>query len=262
MTYYSDNFFIKNMLPFSENNKDFISVSQKDYTLEAYSARYLSNTKFSLKKIFLKSLSNKNKIKFLNFLCNIKFNNFQKNNYSDLDSLYLFCSTKMAHTFGITLSAEFMGANCQISQLTTIGSSGKNLSYKHGSINSRPMLGFCVKTNPCSIISGPISIGSFSQIAAGAVVTKDVPPFSIVKGINDIRGFEENHIIYCINQLWHSLINLRQDELGYCNYQNMYFRSKKYADFQKKIKLFFQENKEQSYIVDFFKEFWELKYKE
>ncbi len=42
-----------------------------------------------------------------------------------------------------------------------------------------------------SVVLGTVTIGEHAKIGAGAVITKDIPPFAIVVGNNKIIGFED-----------------------------------------------------------------------
>ena len=81
----------------------------------------------------------------------------------------------IAHPVMVFLDCA-IGSNCFIHQCTTIGygcSEGKA---------GIPSIGDNVWIGPNVVISGNISIGSYSTIAAGAVVTKDVPEKSLAMG--------------------------------------------------------------------------------
>jgi serine O-acetyltransferase len=71
-----------------------------------------------------------------------------------------------------------MGINCCVFHGTTIGSNNND---------GLPELGDCVEVGPGAKIFGNIKIGDFVQIGAGAIVTRDVPAYSLVTGANDIR---------------------------------------------------------------------------
>ena len=81
----------------------------------------------------------------------------------------------IAHPTMIFLDCT-IGKNCFLHQCTTIGygcSDGKA---------GTPSIGDNVWIGPNVVISGNISIGSSSTIAAGAVITKDVPEKSLAMG--------------------------------------------------------------------------------
>lgn len=81
----------------------------------------------------------------------------------------------IAHPVMVFLDCA-IGTNCFIHQCTTIG-----YGCSDGGAG-RPSIGDNVWIGPNVVISGNISIGSYSTIAAGAVVTKDVPEKSLAMG--------------------------------------------------------------------------------
>lgn len=73
-----------------------------------------------------------------------------------------------------------IGNNCSIYQNVTLGGNGKIID---GKVNrGGPILEDNVKVFSGACVLGPITIGKDSYIAANAVVTKDVPPNSLVFG--------------------------------------------------------------------------------
>lgn len=83
-------------------------------------------------------------------------------------------STRFKHyAVGTTISAKTkIGENCIICQNVTIG-------VKNG---GHPLLEDGVVVCGNSVIIGPITIGKNSIIGAGAVVLKNIPPYSLVIG--------------------------------------------------------------------------------
>lgn len=77
------------------------------------------------------------------------------------------------HGFASMVSATSIGDNCHIFQQVTIGNS-------HG---KTPIIGNNVTIYPGAKIFGDIKINDDVIIGANAVVTKDIPPHSIVAGI-------------------------------------------------------------------------------
>lgn len=71
-----------------------------------------------------------------------------------------------------------IGANCILRHSTTIG----NKMLSDGSVSDSPILGNNVEVGSNVVIIGPIQVGDFAVIGAGAVVVKDVPPRTVVAG--------------------------------------------------------------------------------
>ncbi len=67
--------------------------------------------------------------------------------------------------------------NVLIYQAVTLGGTGKHSGKRHPTIKHNVVIGAGAK------ILGPIIIGEFSRIGAGAVVVRDVPPHSTVVGV-------------------------------------------------------------------------------
>ena len=109
----------------------------------------------------------------------------------------------IGHPFGITLSVDKIGADCQISQNVTIGTNAKNLGIGEGTGGHKPKLGNLVRVFPGAVISGEITIGNRVIIAANAFIDKDIPDNSIVYGINRIFPLQLHHEKVLLNQLWH-----------------------------------------------------------
>lgn len=98
--------------------------------------------------------------------------------YHPVDSLFI--DTKhignklfIQHGFSSIISAESIGEECWINQQVTIG-------HEQG---LAPRIGNHVRICAGAIIIGNIEIGDNAIIAAGAVVTKDVPPSTIYGGV-------------------------------------------------------------------------------
>ncbi len=192
--------------------------------------------------------------------CNVKKVEFEKCNYSEVDAAYLILGIKTAHKYGITLSCDFLGADCQIAQVSTIGTNGKQQDFNKGTIGNKPKIGFCVKTNPTSVISGPVHIGNFCQIAAGAIITKDVPPFSFVRGVNEVIPIRSNHIKYFLHQLYHRLVIGSGQTEGICWSNGSYYKSKVYSKFQKQIKNLMLDSRSQDDLIEYFIDFWKINF--
>ncbi len=82
------------------------------------------------------------------------------------------------HGFATIVNAQRIGADCMISQQVTIGHGG-SVDGPAGS----PTLGDRVSVLAGALVIGPIEIGDDCVIAAGAVVTRDVPTGSVVAGV-------------------------------------------------------------------------------
>ncbi len=82
---------------------------------------------------------------------------------------------KYDHPFSTILNAKKIGNYCRIKNNITIGN-------KNDDETLRPVLGDNVYIGAGAIIIGKITIGEGSIIGAGAVVTKSIPPNSIVVG--------------------------------------------------------------------------------
>lgn len=80
------------------------------------------------------------------------------------------------HAFSSYINAQYIGYQCTFRNNTTLG----NKMVK-GKL-CRPYLEDHVFVGPNAVIIGDVRIGSHAIIGAGAVVTKDVPPYSVVAG--------------------------------------------------------------------------------
>ncbi len=92
----------------------------------------------------------------------------------------LFINTKnigknlfIQHGFATVISAKSIGENCWINQQVTIGYEGD----KH------PVIGNNVRICAGAIIIGDVTVGDNSIVAAGAVVTKSIPPNEVWGGV-------------------------------------------------------------------------------
>lgn len=95
-------------------------------------------------------------------------------------------TTHLPHIVGIVIGRGVkIGKNVSILQNVTLGSSiGENLQ---GSEDTMPTIEDNVKIFSGAVVSGKITIGQGSFIGANAVVTKDIPPLSLVVGFNIIK---------------------------------------------------------------------------
>lgn len=82
------------------------------------------------------------------------------------------------HGFATIVNAQQIGADCMISQQVTIGHGGSV-----GGPSGTPTLGDRVSVLAGALVIGPIEIGDDCVIAAGAVVTRDMPAGSVVAGV-------------------------------------------------------------------------------
>ena len=82
----------------------------------------------------------------------------------------------IAHSGGIVFYPASCGENVYIRHGVTVGGKGRADS-------GAPRIGNRVEFGAHSIAIGDISIGDNTRIAAGAVVTKDIPAGSTVAGI-------------------------------------------------------------------------------
>lgn len=80
------------------------------------------------------------------------------------------------HAFSTYINADFIGKGCTFRNNTTLGNKSKNGKTE------RPYLEQNVFVGPNVVIIGGVRIGHDAVIGAGAVVTKDIPPFAIVGG--------------------------------------------------------------------------------
>jgi serine acetyltransferase len=80
------------------------------------------------------------------------------------------------HAFSTYLNAEYIGLGCTFRNNTTIGEKLVN------GVTKRPILEDNIFVGPNCVIIGDVTIGHDSIIGAGAVVTKDIPPYSVVAG--------------------------------------------------------------------------------
>jgi serine O-acetyltransferase len=96
----------------------------------------------------------------------------------ELNCAYIGPGLHVMHGFATIVNAEHIGADCMISQQVTIGHGGSV-----GGPSGSPTLGDRVSVLAGALVIGPIEIGDDCIIAAGAVVTRDVPSGSVVAGV-------------------------------------------------------------------------------
>lgn len=87
------------------------------------------------------------------------------------------------HGLGVVInSGAEIGAKTKILQHVTIGGTGKKRIYGDKEIMS-PIIGENVWIGSGAQILGPVIVGDKVQIAAGSIVTKDIPIGKIVAGV-------------------------------------------------------------------------------
>ena len=116
--------------------------------------------------------------------------------------LCIYCSAKIGknlqirHPYGIIIgrTAE-VGDNCKVypyfcAMAALKGDDARNASH----IRRHPKIGNdCILGSKATVI-GPVTIGDDVTIGACAIVTKDVPSHSVVKGLNQIRPKRKEEI--------------------------------------------------------------------
>ncbi|MDR2627598.1 MAG: hypothetical protein LBC40_06160 [Dysgonamonadaceae bacterium] len=141
--------------------------------------------------------------KLVKINCYSKYNTFKKAAGNLLEKLYcceINCteidqSVRFAHhARGCTIIASKICENVVIFQNVTIGS---NLRYNKISSEwenvGNPIICKNVVIADGAKILGPIIIGENSVVAAGAIITKDVPANSIAYGVNRFRLKDNNY---------------------------------------------------------------------
>jgi serine O-acetyltransferase len=82
------------------------------------------------------------------------------------------------HNGGCVLGALYMGDDVQIRHNVTMG-----LAHHGAPLTTLPIIEDRVIVGAGACVLGPITIGHDSVIGANAVVTRDIPPYSLVGGI-------------------------------------------------------------------------------
>jgi len=92
------------------------------------------------------------------------------------------------HNGGCVLGALYIGDDVQIRHNVTLG-----LAHHGAPLTTLPIIEDRVIIGAGACVLGPITIGHDSVIAANAVVTRDIPPYSLVGGIPGkvLRQLEE-----------------------------------------------------------------------
>lgn len=84
---------------------------------------------------------------------------------------------RLWHHGGMILGAREIGDDVHIRQNTTFGLADRR------DLNAKPIIGNGVEIGTGAVIVGYIKIGDGAVVGANAVVTKDVPPFTLVAGV-------------------------------------------------------------------------------
>lgn len=122
-------------------------------------------------------------------------------NCTQIDKSVLFAH----HARGCTIIASKICVNVVIFQNVTIGS-----NLKFNKVNNEwenvgnPIISKNVVIADGAKILGPIIIGENSFVAAGAIVTKDVPANSIAYGVNQFKPKDENYDLVFNSNMIHS----------------------------------------------------------
>jgi serine O-acetyltransferase len=82
----------------------------------------------------------------------------------------------LGHPYGIIIGPTEIGANCNVTHQVTIG---MGLTDRSRGV---PVIGDDVWIGPGAILTGAITVGDGATIAAGAVVSRDVPARTLVMG--------------------------------------------------------------------------------
>ena len=100
---------------------------------------------------------------------------------------------KITHGWGLVVSAGArIGANVTLFHGVTIGQKDR-ISADGGRVSGYPVIGNNVWIGPHAIVVGAVSVGDGAIIAGGTVVTKDVPPSTVVVG-NPMRIIKTNAV--------------------------------------------------------------------
>ena len=128
-------------------------------------------------------------------------------NFSLRDSRKIACMTEppdffleqgmiIPHPFGITLSVDYVGADCRVGQNVTIGTAAREKRLERLSGWAKPKIGNLVNIYAGAVISGDIKINDYVVVAAQAFVSRDVPSCSIVYGQNIIKPLQPHHVLF------------------------------------------------------------------
>jgi serine O-acetyltransferase len=132
-------------------------------------------------------------------------------NCTEIDESVLFAH----HGRGCTIAAAKICENVVIYQNVTIGSNMKyNKTNTEWENVGGPIIGKNVIIGDGAKILGPIIIGENSVVAAGSIITKNIPANSIIYGVNKFRPKDDNYdFIYNSNMIDFRKIILANNEL-------------------------------------------------
>jgi len=93
----------------------------------------------------------------------------------------------LPHPWCVIIAANcVIGKNVSVGQYVTIGGNFKKTKKINHKTQKVPVIGNRVVIGPGAVIGGPVTIGNDVIIGANSVVTKDVPPNTIVYGQNKV----------------------------------------------------------------------------
>jgi len=169
-----------------------------------------------------------------------------RTSYSEIDPFFIEHFLLSPYPFGITLSVDEIGSTCQISQNATLGTNAKFQRFDASdkplqSVGYKPRLGHLVIVYPGSIVSGPIEIGNCVIISGGSIVTKDIPSFSIVRGVNEVHELQEHHFQLFLNQFHQHLIVKKMPIDGVLWKKGRYYKSEVFTEVNSLFKLKFPD---------------------
>jgi serine O-acetyltransferase len=122
-------------------------------------------------------------------------------NCTEIDKSVLFAH----HARGCTIVASKICENVVIFQNVTIGSNMKFNKIKNEWENiGNPIICKNVVIADGAKILGPIIVGENSVVAAGAIITKDIPANSIIYGVNQFKPNDINYDLLFNSNMLHS----------------------------------------------------------
>jgi len=122
-------------------------------------------------------------------------------NCTEIDPSVLFAH----HARGCTIVASKICANVVIFQNVSIGANLKyNKTRKEWENVGNPIIDENVIVADGAKILGPIVIGRNSVIAAGSIITKDIPENSVAYGVNQFKPKDNNYDLIFSSNMIHS----------------------------------------------------------